>query len=326
MNTHHNLKMKTVTIISGYYNRENHVDESVESIINQDFDDYEVIIFDDASTDNTLKQLKKYKSKRLHIVAFPKNIGLVRGLSTILREVTSRYIAIHGSGDISYKTRISHQVNTLDSDQGIVIVSSNYVNHDIQNGIKKIVKHKPVWKRHELYLKNPVNHGGVMFRNGIYQKVGGYRTAFQYSQDSDLWFRMTNHGDIAIPEAILYERIVQPDGVSYSPKKLIKQKQYGLLARIASLQDENEQSILLRNVEKNGIDTVISHNHEKIKKDVFYMFHVLVAKGLHKDLGYILDRSKGFQRLYYRATLFVIKFILIRKTISLFYWAHQKLK
>lgn len=225
-----------VSIVCGYYNRENYVDESVTSLINQTYPNLEILIFDDCSTDNTYEKLKAFENKdtRVRIIKHDENKGFVRGLRAAIAMSNGKYIAIHGSGDVSYPTRIEEQVHVLETRKEIGVVGCFVENIYSSNGANEI----RLWKKavngdaRELLLEdNPFTHGEVMYRRSIHNQVGGYSDLFIFSQDFDLWCRMSLYCHFYTINHVLYRRYLLADGASVKlDKKILQQtlKEFGI--------------------------------------------------------------------------------------------------
>lgn len=214
----------------------------------QTYDDIEIIAVDDGSTDNTHEELMKFNDSRLKVYTH-ENKGFVKSIKEAVEIYSSGdFIAIHGSGDISLPGRIEIQANILELNPNIGVVGC-YV--DEENKITgEIIKRRPRWNSSlksscyssrrdgsesyndllrnsltkEIIESNPFTHGEVMFRRDIYIKAGGYREFFKYSQDRDLWLRMSLITDFYIVEEVLYRRFKLPGGVSVCIDKVILQK------------------------------------------------------------------------------------------------------
>lgn len=225
-----------VSIVCGYYNRENYVDTSIKTLINQTYKNLEILIFDDCSTDQTLAKLEELESSddRIRIIRHQVNKGFVKGLTAAINLASGKYIAIHGSGDISYPTRIEEQVNILEAREEIGVVGCFVENIYSSKGSEEI----RLWKktvngdaRNLLLEENPFTHGEVMYRKSIYDQVGGYRDLFTFSQDFDLWCRMSLHCHFYTIERVLYRRHLLADGASVRfDKKILQQtlREFGI--------------------------------------------------------------------------------------------------
>ena len=128
-----------VTVIMPVYNAEKYLEESIESILNQSFKDFELLVINDGSTDLSSRILDKYKLKdqRIRIINNEGNKGLPYTRDRGLKLAKGKYIALIDADDVSYKNRLEEQVNYLDFNKEIDIVSSNF--DFIENGeIRKI--------------------------------------------------------------------------------------------------------------------------------------------------------------------------------------------
>ena len=117
-----------VSVISAYYNREDHVEESIQSLLDQTYENLEIITHvDDGSTDNTLERLRRFDDPRLKIVTH-ENCGLVLSFIKAIEMSSGEYIAIHGSGDLSLPRRIEKQAALLQEKEKVGVVGC-YVNN-----------------------------------------------------------------------------------------------------------------------------------------------------------------------------------------------------
>ena len=101
-----------VSIITVYYNREQYIKESIQSLLEQTYKNTEIIIVDDGSNDETLNILNKFTDNRIRIISHG-NMGFVKSIKKAIDISKGKYIAIHGSVDISHANRIERQVDFL---------------------------------------------------------------------------------------------------------------------------------------------------------------------------------------------------------------------
>ena len=202
-----------VSVISAYYNREDYVNESVQSLLEQTYENLEIIIIDDGSTDNTYQRLAQFSDSRLKIVTH-ENMGFVKSFRKAIELSKGEYIAVHGSGDISFPERIEKQAALLQENDDIGVVGC-YVKDIDALSHHEYVRDFDVPKRAlaELKRRNLFTHGEVMYRRSLYDEVGGYRTFFNFSQDYDLWLRMSLVSNFASVKEVLYARFKLGDGI-----------------------------------------------------------------------------------------------------------------
>ncbi|TCD02682.1 glycosyltransferase family 2 protein [Pedobacter psychroterrae] len=226
-------EMPLVSIVSGYYNRVNFVDESVSSLINQTYQNIEILIFDDCSKDGTYEKLKAFEQidSRLRVIRHENNKGFVRGMIDAVAIAKGEFIAVHGSGDISLQDRVSEQVAALINDPTLGAVGCHYENvkidaaNPVSHAKSKIVRRDFSGNAQQTLTKeNIFTHGEVMFRKATYEQAGGYRELFKFAQDRDLWCRMSMISDFYIVPKQLYKRFSLPDGASVVVEKRVVQK------------------------------------------------------------------------------------------------------
>ncbi len=202
-----------VSVIMSVYNDAQYLREAVESILEQSFTDFEFIIIDDCSTDNSLEILREYEQqdKRIRVVHNDKNCGLTLSLNKGLGLVRGKFIARMDGDDISVKDRfqtqldymkehadcvaLSGQVTYIDRDGWEIGSSSNPCNH------KEI--EKMLWEG----FGSVVVHSAVMFSRDAVDKCGGYRDEAGSSEDLDLYLRLGEIGKLAnLPDVLMKVR------------------------------------------------------------------------------------------------------------------------
>lgn len=186
-----------VSIIMGIYNCQETLSEAVDSIINQTFTDWELIMCDDGSSDNTYKIAEEYarKYKNIHVLKNDKNLGLNKTLNRCLKNCNGKYIARMDGDDISLPTRLEKEYKFLENNASFALVSTQNIYFD-ENGIFAIGNHKQYPKNKDLIKDNPFNHGTIMIRKKVIQQLGGYSEEQETLrvEDYDLWIRMYSKG------------------------------------------------------------------------------------------------------------------------------------
>lgn len=210
-----------VSVVTVFHNRQDSVAESVGSLLSQTCASFEIICVDDGSTDDTLAKLRAIDDPRLRLMHH-ENCGFTTSIARGVASARGRYIAIHGAGDVSLPDRLAKQAEVLERCPEIGVVGC-YVADVLSDGDAMVFKPEddaPLFDT--LARENPFTHGEVMFRRSVYDQAGGYRTAFTYAQDKDLWWRMSRYTDHAIVHEVLYRRGAFPDSVSADPLRLAR--------------------------------------------------------------------------------------------------------
>ncbi|MFC0632475.1 glycosyltransferase family 2 protein [Brevundimonas balnearis] len=271
-------------VVTGFYNRERLVDRTIESLVNQSYENFSIIAFNDASTDGTGDRLEYYAAlhpELLKVVHHPERLGFTRGMIDAIASSDSDFIAVHGSGDVALPDRISAQARALSDRPQISVVGSHYINVVEETGLERIRMPDAGTVTFESLLKSNIfTHGEVMMRRSSYVAAGGYRPHFVNCQDLDLWLRMIKVGPFFTVPAPLYKRYIIFDGVSYDPKKAKIQWRYAIAAaRIATadkLAAENMLSVLARD---GGIFELVPDDDPEFQAYAFKASLRLIAWG-----------------------------------------------
>ncbi len=194
----------TVSVVTSCHNASKYLVEAIESILDQTFKDFEFILIDDGSTDNTLEIIRDYKKKDQRIVVIEKdNTGLADSLNVGIGLAKGIWIARQDVDDVSLMDRIEKQLNYVLHHKNIVLLGTGcYVINETGDVIKK-KGYPPGNKRLVERLENnemAFPHSSVLFRRDEVQRIGGYRGRLNGAEDRDLWLRLSNSGQIACLE------------------------------------------------------------------------------------------------------------------------------
>lgn len=202
-----------VSIILPVYNGEKYLRESVESILNQSFTDFELIIINDGSKDGSKEVLESYPDPRIRIVN-QENKGLAGALNVGIALAQGEYIARQDQDDISLPERLREQVDFLDNhtDYGMVgtwaVVRKGKSNTDIEYLRPQA---DDAYLRYDLLFENHFIHSSVVIRKKVFDAIGLYSTdsSRQPPEDYELWSRVIRKYKVAnIPTVLLAYRVV----------------------------------------------------------------------------------------------------------------------
>ena len=178
------------------YNEEKNVSYAVQSILNQTFKDWEFIIVDDNSTDDTNHIIKQLISSddRIKLFKNAQNVGLASSLNFAIQNAHGKYIARMDADDISYSHRLLQQVLFLKSNPSINVVGSNadFVDKDFNFLAKSNLPLTPSAIRRDIFRRNTFIHSSIMCRSEFYKILNGYSENLRKKQDYDLWLRGIN--------------------------------------------------------------------------------------------------------------------------------------
>ena len=237
--------MPKISVIMGIYNCKNFdlLNKSIDSILNQTFDDFEFIICNDGSTNNTLEFLEEQekKDKRIKIVSYEKNQGLGCALNRCLQEAKGEYIARQDDDDISYPDRLKKELCFLEQNQEYAIVGTLADVFD-DTGIWGEYKNPEKPTKNDFYWNSPFMHPTIMIRKEAYEVVEGYRISRETRrcEDIDLFMRMyaKSYKGYNLQEKLYAYRMVNDPNAKYRPMKyrvdeaMVKYKGYKAMGNL----------------------------------------------------------------------------------------------
>jgi len=190
-----------VSAIIAAYNGERFIRSAVESIVNQTFRDFELIVIDDCSTDGTVQILADLKDERLRVIRNERNLGIAKSLNTGLAVAKGEYVALQDHDDVSFPTRFECQVGFLDKHVQIGMVGSSYTVID-ETGAAVMncpVECDNLKLRWTLLWSNPFCHTTIMVRRRAIQEAGGYspNKNYRFAEDYDMMSRVAVHFPVA---------------------------------------------------------------------------------------------------------------------------------
>lgn len=231
-----------VSLMMGVHNGATHLAEAVDSVLAQSLSDLELIVVDDASTDATPAILAGYDDARLVVLRNHENIGLTRSLNRAFATARGPYVGRQDADDRSLSDRIRRQVGLLE-ERPEVSLCGTWARFIDEAGRVAGAGHPPTDSGElaaGLLVENKIFHGTILMRRALMESVGGYREAFRYSQDYDLYLRaLGGHRLANVPEE-LYELRFHTASISDMQAEL--QHRYRTLARELHAQREERGS------------------------------------------------------------------------------------
>jgi len=258
-----------ISVIMSVYNGEKYLREAIDSILNQTFTDFEFIIVNDGSTDNSLEIIKSYEDERIKIINNEQNIGLTKSLNKALKQARGEYIARQDADDISFPNRFEEQVKYFVEHLEMALLGTSIYKIDENGKItgKRLALAKPSIK--DLFRENQFNHGSVMFKKEVVDELGYYDELFNYSQDYELWIRIAKHYEVRNLTQTLYKLRTHREKVRF------KKKENAVLSHLLA------RKIMLKDLDKTVLDTVKGNGIEGLypylTKSEKILFHKAVA-------------------------------------------------
>jgi len=210
----------TVSVLVKAHNHAAYVRQTIESLLEQDFQDFEIVVTDDASTDGTADILRSFDDPRISLEVLPENLGISGAMNATIARARGRYLAILNSDDWALPGRLRRQVAFLDARPEISLVfglprpvdeagaPATFFN-DFHRPLRLPDWSRRSWLRHFFLEGNCLCAPTAMIRRRAYEDAGPYDPRLTNLQDFDMWIRMLLRGHAIgfIPEELTAFRI-----------------------------------------------------------------------------------------------------------------------
>jgi len=191
------ISTPTVTVFMAVFNGGKYIKEAIKSILTQNFTDFELLIVNDGSTDNTLDIIAEFNDPRIRLLHNEGNKGLTYTRNRGLREAKGKYFAVLDSDDIAMPSRLKIQVTFMNANPDIAICGGQAIFIDANS--KEIKGYEvPVSNNlsHQLVLHNIFINSTLMIKTAVMKELGGYRE-MSPAEDYDLSFRIALKHQVA---------------------------------------------------------------------------------------------------------------------------------
>ncbi len=188
-----------VSVVMSVFNGEKYVTDAIDSVINQTYKNWELIIIDDGSTDSTASLIKNYQDRRIQYI-FHKNMGLTKSLNKGIKLSRGEYIARIDSDDRAFPERFEKQVEYFVRNPEVVLIGSSYYKFDASTRMSSIFTpplddlgcRKLLKLGHSLF-----HHSSVMFKKQVAGEMVLYDENYREAQDVRLWITLLGKGKAA---------------------------------------------------------------------------------------------------------------------------------
>lgn len=301
------------------YNCEKYIAQSINSIIFQTYQNWELLICDDCSSDSTYNIISHFKDTRLRVFRNETNIGSLQSRNLLLKEARGEYIAFQDADDYSDPERISSQIAMLeDSDLALCGTWGRYF---IKNKTVSIKRTPQDWSDIKLILKtkNPFCSASIMFKRKILDEIGVFREYFsdKGNYDYDFTSRIAQKYPSCNIQECLYHVRVLPN----SNSRRIKDD------NPIKLESHKIVQFLIKEREKNERDSIMNGNRallNKIERDLIKPYNENRILAFDRQINEMMD-----SKLYFSAINLSIIVVLTQKfsikSIHLFLYSIKRL-
>jgi len=257
------------------YNAEKYIAEAIRSVLGQSFADFELLIVDDGSSDNTLNVIQGFSDPRIRLVV-QENQGISQALNTGLRVARGVYIARFDADDICFPERLDRQVLFLEGHPAYLVIGSDaeYISENGEHLFNfRCVGHSHREIQEKLYHHCPFIHSGVMYRKEAILRAGGYSLHAHNFEDYLLWVQLLKSGKCYnLPEPLIKVRI-NPASVTIDERwrgRRFRQLKRDIIQKGSVTKEEGDELLAI----------IKSQETQKIKQGAY---HALCGKKLLAD-------------------------------------------
>lgn len=242
-----------ITVLMPAYNAGAYIGEAIESVLAQSFRDFEFLIIDDGSQDDSLRIIQGFQDPRIRVVSRP-NKGLIASLNEGLALARAPLIARHDADDVCLPDRLARQYDFLQKNPQYLLVGSDAEYIDKDGNYVSLLKAPAGHSFEEIWQgrleKCPFIHPTVLFRKQAILEAGGYPKNALHFEDWLLWLRVMEHGPgCNLPEVLLRVRL-NPESATlderWNPREFHQIRRQALEKKYVSDEDAARLSALLR--------------------------------------------------------------------------------
>ncbi|MDY0036823.1 MAG: glycosyltransferase [Zoogloea oleivorans] len=209
------MTVPKVSVLLSSFNHEHYLREAIDSILNQTFTDFELIIIDDASSDGSWGVIESYSDPRIHAIRHERQLGPVLGARQAITELArGEYIAINHSDDAWEPEKLAMQCTLLDADPALgavftwVQIIDEHGRRLANDWFCRNNQTRWEWLRELFDEKNHLAHPSLLIRKECYVRVGMYHPGLMQTPDVDMWCRLLINWPIhVVPERLTLHRI-----------------------------------------------------------------------------------------------------------------------
>lgn len=202
--------MPQISVLMLAYNADKYIYNSIQSVLKQSFQDFELIIYNDGSTDKTSAVVREVRDSRIKLIDNKVNMGLSYARISSLKEAKCKYVAILDSDDLSFPNRLQMQYNFMEKHPEVALCGGNAELINEEGHTKNEKLHKTYKKRDLkaiLFFNNIFVNSSIIFRREIVNKLGGYHDMAPV-EDYELFVRIADRYPIhTFNKALTYYRI-----------------------------------------------------------------------------------------------------------------------
>ena len=308
-----------ISVILSAYNAENFIGKSIKSVLNQTFKNFEFLIIDDCSTDNTLKIIREIAETDERIIVINNTINefVIESRNKGILKAKGKYIAIIDADDIWFENKLEKQFVDIENDESIFLLSANaYEIDENDNRIGKVIRPHNIEESNRMILQeNPFCHPSILFKNEGYL----YRPKMFYTEEYDLYLRLFSDKKKMIHrKEFLFNYRILSTSLSRNNKAVIQAlfKQKAILFYYERVQNKIDN---YDSFNPEDYLNIFDLNYDSSIEDLKLAMKLAFISNLKADFIKLVEKSKK----QYNIKLF-LNFWVISKNFNLSYKIYSK--
>jgi glycosyltransferase involved in cell wall biosynthesis len=217
MDNHSLSEPPKISVVMTAYNSGRVIRSTLESLLNQTLRDFELIVVDDCSKDDTVAIIDSYRDPRVRVVWNAENLGISRSRNIGLDLARGDYIAMSDHDDISLPTRLESQAAFLDANPDYIMVAVGCIEQTETSRTPLPITANPSLLHWTLFQRCPLAHSSVCVRRDAMRRAGiRYNPAYAYAEDFHLYHLLGRAGKIGMVNAHLMLYMIHPHNTTHS--------------------------------------------------------------------------------------------------------------
>lgn len=289
--------MIKVSVIITTYNGSKYIGKCIESILEQKLHDFQLIVVNDGSTDDTENIIKSFSDKRLEYYLTANN-GHVGALNYGLSKCKAKLTSIQDHDDIALKDKLYQQYSLFEADDSLGVVGTSYFVIGEGNKVlqKMILPSADFEIKKKMIYRDIICHSGVMYKTELIRKVGGYKKKYSVAADYELWLRLLNK-----------TKFFNID----EPLMLFRKHKYSQTSALEKYENNNHCSLLALEKHKDLVG--------KEQKYIFAIWQIIYGDVKKGRWDLLKETIRNFQPIKIKTKYLIIS-IFNRNMISKYYY------
>ena len=289
--------MAFLSIIISVYNKERYIKNTINSVLNQSFKDFEIIIVNDGSTDNSESIINSFEDKRIRLIS-TENQGASKARNTGIKQATTNYIALL-DGDDTWETEyLQHMYDAICKFPDIKIFTAGLA-QKYDNKIVPVIysfEQKELYGTHNYFEASKkyslITSSSVVFNKSILDTTGIFDSSIVSGQDTDLWIRFGLHYDIVFINKLLVYYNFDATSLSNNTFELSKKSKFDKY-----IDEEEKNSGLKHFLDRNRYSMAILSKLQNDKTNYDYYTSHLNVSNLNSRQKFLLKCPKWLLQL-----------------------------